>query len=450
MAGHNGGFVADFVKTHPASSAEDRQFVMGYYPLDFLPALHRLAREFTICDRWFSSLPGPTWPNRFFAMTGTSNGKVNMPEDGEHNADIEGFFQQDQPTLFDRLSEKHISWKIYYHDVPLSLCLVNQRKPENAARHFHVDHFLADAQGPEADFPAFCFIEPDYSGAEENDDHPPHDVMKAQKLLADVYNVIRANNELWKSALLVVVYDEHGGFYDHVEPPPAAPPSPPQANWEYSFDRLGIRVPALLISPWAERRVDSTEFDHTSVLRYLIAKWGLGPLGDRAGRANCIGPLLRAAAPRADTVEAITLSPDQLKPPRPDLEEEAAAYISSHQKALARVGRRLQWELLREAPLTYAWGYYLFEVLLHALSGLGNRWVFQRAHEQAEASVHQFLTRRREQAITVLAPVIRQPEVSPERRRFAAETLGCAARKPFHRDPDPVKAAMEWLESRHS
>jgi len=90
MEDHNGGFVSDFTKAHPESTAQQRQFVMGYYPQDFLPALHRLAREFLICDHWFASLPAPTWSNRFFALTGTSSGKVNMPEDDEHGADIEG------------------------------------------------------------------------------------------------------------------------------------------------------------------------------------------------------------------------------------------------------------------------------------------------------------------------------------------------------------------------
>ncbi|MDA4120157.1 MAG: phospholipase, partial [Thaumarchaeota archaeon] len=223
MDDHNGGFVKDFIAANKknkrisqAQLDEQCRYIMGYYPLDFLPALHRLARDFLVCDQWFSSLPGPTWPNRFFAITGTSSGRVNMPEDGEHGADIEGWFQQEQATLFDRLSEKYISWKLYFHDIPQSICLVHQRTAERVARYFPVSQFYEDARGPEADFPAFCFIEPDYNGVTENDDHPPHDIMKAQKLLADVYNAIRSNERLWDSTLLVVLYDEHGGFYDHV------------------------------------------------------------------------------------------------------------------------------------------------------------------------------------------------------------------------------------------
>jgi phospholipase C len=444
MADHNGGFVADFAKAYPDSSQEQRQFVMGYYPLDFLPALHRLARDFLICDHWYSSLPGPTWPNRFFALTGTSSGRVNMPEDGEHGADIEGWFQQNQTTLFDRLGEKNISWKIYFHDIPQSICLVNQRQPERTVRYFPVAQFYEDARGPEDDFPAFCFIEPDYNGVTENDDHPPHDVMKAQKLLADVYNALRANPELWASTLLVVLYDEHGGFYDHVEPPAAVPPD--NDREEYTFDRLGIRVPALLVSPWVELGFDATPFDHTSLLKYLTEKWGLGPLGNRTAQANSIGRSLSRATPRTGTVERIELTPDQLHPPNPDLEEQAAEYITTHHKALALIGRRLQLQLLKESPLTFAWLTYALEVVLHWLFGLGNCWVFRKAHERAKQHWSDFRLKRRQQAIPRLASIIRSASCSHVDKCHAVETLGLVVNQRFHQNADPLGSAEGWLQ----
>src|SRR5260370_20850810 len=242
-------------------------YIMGYYPVSFLPGLHALARQFTICDHWFASLPGPTWPNRFFALAGTSNGRVNMPDDGTHKADLHGYFEQTQDTLFDRLNERAIHWKVYFHDIPQTTVLSHQREPHNVARYFYIDEFFDDARGHETEFPEFCLIEPAYIGFAENDDHPPHDIMRSQKLIADVYNAIRANELLWKSTLLVVFYDEHGGFYDHVYPPAAVPPDDQQE--EYAFDRLGVRVPGILISPWVDARVEPTLFDHTSVLRYL-------------------------------------------------------------------------------------------------------------------------------------------------------------------------------------
>ena len=129
LADHNAGFVQDFAMSFPQSTAAARQFIMGYYPLGFLPALHTLAREFTICDRWFSSLPGPTWPNRFFALSGTSHGRVDMPDDGTHKIDFSGYFEQTQDTIFDRLSARGRHWKAYFHDIPQSWAMTRQRRP---------------------------------------------------------------------------------------------------------------------------------------------------------------------------------------------------------------------------------------------------------------------------------------------------------------------------------
>jgi phospholipase C len=168
LQGGNGGFVKDFSRSYPTSTPVARQYIMSYYPLDFLPALHRLAREFTVCDHWFSSLPGPTWPNRFFALTGTANGRVAMPGDGDHTVDAAGWFEQDQVTLFDRLTEKGIHWKVYFHDIPQTSVLLHQRLPHNAFKYYYINQFHHDARGAEEDFPQFSFIEPDFMGADEN------------------------------------------------------------------------------------------------------------------------------------------------------------------------------------------------------------------------------------------------------------------------------------------
>jgi hypothetical protein len=366
-----------------------------------------------------------------------------MPEDGEHGADIEGWFQQEQATIFERLSEKSVSWIIYFHDIPQSICLVHQRQPEQVARYSPVAQFYEDARGSEADFPAFCFIEPDYNGVTENDDHPPHDVMKAQKLLADVYNALRANPELWTSTLLVVLYDEHGGFFDHVEPPVAVPPD--DHHEEYTFDRLGIRVPALLVSSWVDQGFDATVFDHTSLLKFLTEKWGLGPLGNRTAQATSIGKLVSRQTPRTGTVEQIILTPDQLRPPNRDLEAEAAKYISSHHKALALIGRQLQLELLKESPLRFAWLTYGLEVLLHWLLGLRWRWVFRFAHWRAKKHWLDFRERGRQQAIPKLAGIIRDGRRSVVEKLHAAETLGLVVNQRFHQAADMVLAADTWL-----
>lgn len=306
LQGDNAGFVQEFQKAYPNSKIDDWSDVMGYYPLDFLPALHRLGREFTICDNWFSSLPGPTWPNRFFALSGTSMGQVLMPA-GKELLEPHWYTEQTQDTIFSRMSEKNIPWRIYHYDFPASLILTKQREAENLARYAGIEQFFKDAAGKAESFPAFTFIEPQYFGVAQNDDHPPHNVMKAEKLIADVYNAVRSNPELWESTLLVVVYDEHGGFYDHVVPPATIPPDMKINNW--SFNQLGVRIPALLISSRCARRVEHTQFDHTSLLKYLQEKWSLGSLGNRTAHANTIGCAIGTADNiRTDTTPFIRVS----------------------------------------------------------------------------------------------------------------------------------------------
>jgi phospholipase C len=310
IADDNGGFVREFTNAYPNSTHDDRQNVMGYYRLDFLPALHALGRNFTVCDRWFSSLPGPTWPNRFLALSGTSMGEVAMPG-GLAAADPKWYTGQDQDTIFDRLDAADKSWKVYFYDFPCSLLLTHQRA--NLARYEQFDNFFTAAAGPAAEFPAFTFIEPRYFGEGQNDDHPPHNTMKAEKLIADTYNALRSNPDLWATTLLVVVYDEHGGFYDHVTPPAAV--SPDDHTDEYSFTQLGVRVPALLISPWCDARVEHTQFDHTSLLKYLCDKWEMAPLGERARAANSIAAAIRTTGtPRVDAPPFIRVPNQDLIP----------------------------------------------------------------------------------------------------------------------------------------
>ncbi len=183
---------------------------MGIYPRGFLPVLHTLAENFAICDHWYSSLPGPTWPNRFFIHSGTGNGHVKMP----NGVFDKNWHVYDQTTVYDRLCELHISWKIYHHGMPQSLVMLHQL--EHALHYHDMQRFFQDAAGPAGDFPQYSFIEPAYSGAEQNDQHPPSDIMQGEFLLAKVYNALRANGELWNSTLFVFLYDEHGGFFDHV------------------------------------------------------------------------------------------------------------------------------------------------------------------------------------------------------------------------------------------
>jgi phospholipase C len=187
-------------------------------------------------------------------------------------------------------------------------------------------------------------MEPKYAGQDQNDDHPPHNIMKGEKLVADVYDTIRSNEALWENTLLVILFDEHGGFYDHVPPPDAVPPDEHQE--EYTFDRLGVRVPAVLVSPRVGKRVEHMQFDHTSLLRYLTNKWNLGPLGARTAAANSIGTAITESRPRTDTLPFIRISTSVVLPPRPGLEKEVD---SNHHVALLAFANYLRNEMGIEA-----------------------------------------------------------------------------------------------------
>src|SRR6185369_4966045 len=240
LQGNNTGFVADFSGSYPDSVETDRQEIMRYHSKGALPATHFLAQNFTVCNRWFASVPGPTWTNRFFVHSGTSLGRVEMPA-GLMDANLHWY---NQPTVYDRLNERGIKWRIYYGDIPQSLMLVNQLTPRNAANYAPLNQLTVDlAAADPATFPSYTFIEPAYYDPGACDDHPPHNVLEGQVLIAEVYNALIRNEALWKSTLLVLVYDEHGGLYDHVAPPAAVPPD--HHCEEYTFDQLGLRVPAI-------------------------------------------------------------------------------------------------------------------------------------------------------------------------------------------------------------
>jgi phospholipase C len=315
IGSNNGGFVRDFAEAHPHATPDEWREVMRFHESGSLPALHALARNFLICDHWYASVPGPTWPNRLFAMSGTSLGRVNMPE-GLFNWNLHWY---SQPTIFDRLNEKNKTWKVYYGDFALSLLLVHQWEPRNVVNFHHMTEFYRDAASAAVDdFPAFSFIEPSYMPPGANDGHPPHDVLASETLIANVYSAIRANEALWKQSLLLVLCDEHGGFYDHEPPVPMAAPDSHQEDG-FQFQLSGIRVPAILISPWVKAGVLSTQFDHTSVLKYLIDKWQLGPLGNRAAKAATFASSVEAEL-RLDTPSRIDV-PVQMAastPPSPE------------------------------------------------------------------------------------------------------------------------------------
>ncbi len=294
--GTNQGFVANFARMYPRATPEERQEIMGAYPRGFLPALHMLAENFVLCDRWFSSLPGPTWINRLFVHAGSSQGHVSEPN-SLFSAKLHLY---DERTLYDEFTDADVAWRIYFGDVPQSLVLAHQFTHLRNYRHF--GHFAVDVAAD--DLPAYTFIEPTYFGPGQNDQHPPHDVMRGDALIAAVYNTLQENPEVFAKTLLIVVYDEHGGFCDHVVPPAAIPPD--DHTKTFAFDLLGFRVPCVLISPWLDAGVISEVFDHTSLLRMCADLYpGVQPLGRRAAAArNPLACLKWRASPRADLPRA--------------------------------------------------------------------------------------------------------------------------------------------------
>ena len=333
---NNSGFVDDFFRAYPLSQPDDRAEIMKYFADGALPVLHTLAKNYAVCDKWFSSLPGPTWPNRFFVHSGTSIGRVSMPE-GILDANLHWY---DQTTLYDRLNEKGKDWRIYYGDIPQSLILVHQLEPHNARNYFKMTRFFQDVAGPPDNFPSYCFIEPAYYQPGASDDHPPHDILEGERLIADVYNAIRRNDGLWQSTLLVVLYDEHGGFYDHVVPPKGVP-APDHHVEEYTFDQLGVRVPAILVSPYVKTGVIHDQFDHTSLLKYLIDKWQLGPLGARTAAAKSFAAYI--VAKQADRVPVIEQPTAAATAPKyGQIESRRQPSLNAHQSALVGMSQLLE------------------------------------------------------------------------------------------------------------
>jgi phospholipase C len=269
------GFVKDyFTQTKDVNKSHN---IMSYFTPDKLPVLTTLATQFALFNGWFSSIPGPTICNRAFAHYGTSFGQVGM--------DI--FYTLD-PILssYERMVEAGHTAKIYYYDQPSSTMeIVNilKNQPKIFATY---DQFIADCKNNT--LPEYSFIEPCYNdhqgpgGGEvlASDQHPDHNVQEGERFMASVYNAIRTNPDLWNSTALLIVYDEHGGIYDHVVPPACTPDgySASAANTgtgeTFNFDRLGIRVPAVLVSPYIAKGTvvagteDATNgriFEHASI-----------------------------------------------------------------------------------------------------------------------------------------------------------------------------------------
>ena len=266
----NNGKNDGFVKAHAGATQDE---AMGYHDRSHIPLYYWFADNFTICDNWFASVLGPTWPNRFYLHATTSNGKKdNTP-----------FFVGAPDTIWDRLKAEKLTYKNYAAGAVTwyvggfagKVLALNPSAPIK-------DFFDAAKAGT---LPSFSLIDPDYTAA---DDHPAHNIQRGQAFVASVYKAL-AESPAWSKTLFVITYDEHGGFFDHV-PPPAAT----DANAE--FTTQGFRVPAFVIGPTVKKGyVCKKQLEHSSVAATLRTRFGIKSLSKRMDAASdisdCIDPL---------------------------------------------------------------------------------------------------------------------------------------------------------------
>ncbi len=322
----NSGFVTSFARElekpkHPldpklvgASPAS----IMGMYAPETLPVLSALARSYAVCDQWFASVPTQTFPNRAFAVAGTSLGYTDNSAHG-HPA-------FDTPSIFGKLADAGCSWKIYgYSGIPLTAGdfpdTVRPGPKGEVVSGFA--RFQDDAA--KGQLATFSYIEPEWATypkkkappeqahkeAEENfhvqnDQHPVSNMAAGENLLYDIYEALRTG-PAWPKTLLIITYDEHGGTYDHVSPPTGAtPPDNKVGASGFDFKRFGVRVPAVIVSPLIPKGTilrppaDGPPFDHTSLIATLRARFGIGALGERDAEAPHVGPILSLDEARTD------------------------------------------------------------------------------------------------------------------------------------------------------
>ncbi|CAL9196400.1 unnamed protein product [Musa hybrid cultivar] len=246
--------------------------VMRGFAPDAVPVYSALAEEFAVFDRWFASVPASTQPNRFYVHSATSHGATsNVRRDLVH-----GFPQK---TIFDSLDEDGLSFGVYYQNIPAVLFFKSLRKLKHLVK-FHSYKLAFKLDAKLGRLPNYVVIEQHYFDVKlspANDDHPSHDIARGQRLVKEVYETLRASPQ-WNETALLITYDEHGGFYDHVPTPVTGVPNPDGIigpdPFYFKFDRLGVRVPTILISPWIEKRTvihepkgptPHSQFEHSSI-----------------------------------------------------------------------------------------------------------------------------------------------------------------------------------------
>ena len=316
----NNGYVMSYKNSLFANhvtrpTAQQLALPMQCFTPEQLPSFNALADQFVLCDNWFSEVPGPTEPNRLYTHSATSAGLVWNPWSK---------VELDVPTIYNRLADAGASFACYWSD-DNDLVLYKQLDAFTSSFKDFDESFAADVANGR--LPEYTFIDPRFgptkTGQQVTSQHAPYDVRPGDHLIADVYEALRANPEIWQSCLLVVTYDEHGGFFDHVVPPAKGVPNPDgidaprkdDPSWQdlpFSFDRLGLRVPTLLVSPWlAKGKVCSDQLQHTSILASLKELYSLSDYLTKrdASAAHFLNLFQELDQPRTDTPAKLPRAP---------------------------------------------------------------------------------------------------------------------------------------------
>jgi phospholipase C len=340
---------------HPLSDSMSGVRALGYYDQTDLPFYYFLANEFSIADHYHCSLLGPTWPNRMYLYGSSSRGATsnNLTDFGDQkgacagDADCggtagscvggscKGSCTQDadcgvdapkgtcdvgsggvckriQRTIFDYMEQRHLNWKVYASGTAGFALMVEQYLKYRADHLFTIDDYYADAKA--GTLPDVAFIDPHLAAEayDQDDEHPPAVPHVGQKFVAQVVDAL-TKSPAWSESALFITYDEHGGFWDHVPPPPACPPDDKQpilspGDPPGAFDRYGVRVPMMVVSPFAKKHFVSHKlYDHTSIIRFIQARFVIPAITNRDANAEAPWEMFDFAAPPHATPPAITI-----------------------------------------------------------------------------------------------------------------------------------------------
>jgi phospholipase C len=259
-------------------SGDNDEFSIGYYAEEDLPFLGHAAKAFTTYDRFFCSILASTYPNREYMHSAQSYGKI----DNSFPDPTAGGFPD--TTIFAALAARGVDSRYFFNDLPVS-ALWGQK---GLARSSRVEEYYQRAS--QGTLPALSFVDPSFGnegGGTSGDEHPHGDIRAGQAFMSDVVHAFMESPQ-WKRGALFIVYDEWGGFFDHVRPP-RVPDIRNDPDLNKDFGQMGIRIPAVTVSPWARRaHVSHSIFGFESILKMIEYRFGLAPLTRRDAYAQNI------------------------------------------------------------------------------------------------------------------------------------------------------------------